>query len=438
MDTLFSHVSVLTMDSRMSVWPDAFVGVTDGKISWLAKKAPDEQPGQIIDGSGMVLLPGLTNCHTNLPLTILRGYGAEKPYAEWLRDYVYPCAERMDTRAAKASALLGMAECLRFGVTSISDLSAFPAAVAEAAAQCGMKASVAPEMTMLLGDEFDFETYPECKSLAALCDTWNGFENGRIRVDAGIQGEYTSSEELWLPLAEYAMTNGLGMQLHLSETAQEQADCEERSGLTPAQLLDCYHLFDVRAAAAGCAHLTQEDARLLAKRHVSAVCCPVHDLALGLETADAAALVKAGMNVCLGTGAAAAGGTLDLLGVMRELALSSRARGSAIPAQAALMMATLCGARAQGREAECGQIRVGLDADLVLVNFNQPHLIPCHDIPADLVYAASGRDVALTMVRGKILYADGKFPTIDLGEVMQELHDHAIGKVFSADDQEVR
>ena len=104
---------------------------------------------------------------------------------------------------------------------------------------------------------------------------------------------------------------------------------------------------------------------------------------------------------------------------------------TAVPAKAALMMATVCGAKAQGREAECGQIKIGMDADLILLDFNQPHLIPCHNILSNLVYAASGHDVALTMVRGKILYAAGKYPTIDLAKVMQELHEHAIPTMFS-------
>ena len=98
---------------------------------------------------------------------------------------------------------------------------------------------------------------------------------------------------------------------------------------------------------------------------------------------------------------------------------------------AALMMATVCGARAQGRSAECGVIELGMDADLILLDFNQPHLIPCHNVLSQLVYAASGHDVALTMVRGKILYADGKYPTLDIAGALKELHDYAIPRVFS-------
>lgn len=104
MDTLFSHVSIVTMDDRMSVWTDSFLGVTDGKISYLGKKAPEEQPQTIIDGSGMVLMPGLINCHTHLPMTILRGYADDLKLQEWLNDYIFPREAHLDDRAVKAAA----------------------------------------------------------------------------------------------------------------------------------------------------------------------------------------------------------------------------------------------------------------------------------------------------------------------------------------------
>ena len=109
---------------------------------------------------------------------------------------------------------------------------------------------------------------------------------------------------------------------------------------------------------------------------------------------------------------------------------------TAVPAEAALMMATVCGAKAQGREKECGMIKPGMDADLILLDFNQPHLIPCHNVLSHLAYTASGHDVAMTMVRGKILYMDGKFPTIDLPAVVKELHDYAIPTMFCEDEKE--
>lgn len=439
MDTLFSHVSVVTMDARMSVWIDAFVGVTDGKISYLGKKPPEEKPGQIIDGTGMVMMPGLINCHTHLPMALLRGYADDLVLQTWLNDYIFPREAHLDARAVKAATLLGIAECLRFGVTSVSDMYYFDEAIAEAVAESGIKANLSRGTSMFLGDEFDFETFPACRELVELHEKWHGYDNGRIQIECSIHGEYTSTYQLWDALAEYAINNRLGMHVHLSETKTEHDACVEKYGLTPAQLLDCHHVFDSRAIAAHCVHLTGDDMRLLARRGVSAVHCPVSNLKLASGCADVMGMVKAGMNVCLGTDSVASNNNLDLFEEIKACALMAKGKTgdpTAVPAEAALMMATVCGARAQGREKECGQIAVGLDADLILLDFNQPHLIPCHNILSNLVYAASGHDVALTMVRGKILYFAGKYFTIDLGAVAQELHDYAIPTVFADDKKE--
>lgn len=434
MDTLFSHVSVLTMDARMSVWVDAFVGVTDGKISYLSKHAPQEDCRQHVDGTGMVLMPGLVNAHTHLSLSLLRGCADDLGGTDWLDEGVFPRAKQYDDRAIKAAATLSLAECVRFGVTSVSDMDFLTDDVCQVIAASGIKANVSVAATAFSGEEFRFDTDPACRELTALHGKWHGYDNGRIRVDAGIHAEYTSSYPLWDALGEYAGANGLGMQLHLSQTAQEHTACEETYGLTPAQLLDCHHVFDVPAACAGCAHLTQEDMALLARRRASAVLTPTADLKMGGGCADALAMVRAGMNVCLGADCAASGNSLDMFQQMKAAALMASARSGkpgALPAEAALMMATVCGARAQGRQNECGQIAPGMDADLILLDFNQPHLIPCHNVLSNLVYAACGHDVVMTMVRGQIVYFAGKFPTLDLGVALRELQEHAIGTVFA-------
>ncbi|MCI5992573.1 MAG: amidohydrolase [Clostridiales bacterium] len=379
MDTLFSHVSVVTMDARMSVWLDAFVGVTDGKISYLGKKPPEEKPGSIIDGTGMVMMPGLINCHTHLPMALLRGYADDLALQTWLGEYIFPREEHLDARAVKAAALLGIAECLRFGVTSVSDMYYFEDAVAEAVAQSGIKANLSLATTMFLGDDFDFETYPACREMVALHGKWHGYDSGRIKIDCSIHAEYTSTYQLWDALAEYAINNRLGMHVHLSETRAEHEECMEKYGLTPAQVLDCHHVFDARTIAAHCVHLTEDDMRLLAKRGVSAVHCPVSNLKLASGCADVMGMVRAGMNVCLGTDSAASNNNLDLFEEIKACALMAKGKTgdpTAVGAEAALMMATVCGARAQGREKECGQIAVGMDAELILLDFNQQHLIP--------------------------------------------------------------
>ena len=223
------------------------------------------------------------------------------------------------------------------------------------------------------------------------------------------------------------------MQVHLSETKAEHEACKERYGLTPAQILDCHHVFDAPAVAAHCVWLEPEDMQLLAKRGVSAVHCPVSNLKLASGCADVPAMVKAGMNVALGTDGQASNNNLDLFEEIKAAALMAKGRTldpTVMPAQAPLMMATVCGAKAQRREKECGMIQLGMDADLIMLDFTQPHLMPCHNVLSHLAYCASGHDVVMTMVRGKILYAAGKYNTIDLSAVVRELAEHAMPQVF--------
>jgi 5-methylthioadenosine/S-adenosylhomocysteine deaminase len=206
-------------------------------------------------------------------------------------------------------------------------------------------------------------------------------------------------------------------------------------------VLDCHRVFETRTTAAHCVHLTEEDMQLLAKRKVSAVHCPVSNLKLASGRADVLKMVKNGMNVALGTDSSASNNSLDLFEEMKTAALNAKelsGDAGAFGAQAALMMASVCGARCQGRENECGMLKVGMDADLCLLDFTQPHLIPCHNLVSHLVYAASGHDVVLTMVRGNILYSAGKYHTIDLKAVLEEFTAYTIPKVFSEQEEEAQ
>ncbi len=435
MDTLFSNATVVTMDESMHQYTGGFVGVTDGKISYVGKNPPPEteKPKEIIDGTGMVLMPGLINCHTHLPMTILRGYADDYDLQTWLTDYIFPKEAHLDDRCVKAATLLGIAECLQFGVTSVTDMYDHIDAIAEAVAESGIKANLSRGTTLFDPEGFEFDKYPACQELVAAREKWHNYDNGRIRIEASIHGEYTSSHELWDAMAEYCINEGVRMHIHLSETESEHNSCVEKYGLTPAQLLDCHHVFDVPTTAAHCVWLTEEDRKLLAKRGVSAAHNPISNLKLASGVADVMAMVKDGMNVCLGTDGTASNNNLDLFEEIKAAALLAKEKHrdpTAVSATAALMMATVCGARAQGRDTECGMIKEGMDADLILVDFTRPHLMPCHNVISSLAYSARGGDVCLTMVRGKVLYAGGKFPTIDLSAVVKELAEYAMPKVF--------
>jgi len=435
LDTLISNVTVVTMNERMDVLFGGYIGIADGKIVSVSKVPPQQAPATIIDGTGMVAIPGLHNCHTHLATTVLRSYTDDLTGRDAL-DAQLQREDNMDSRSAKASALLGIAECLRFGITSVSDLYYYPNATAEAIAESGIKGNVALSAYRFIdeNEDFDFDTDEQCREVCRVVEKWHGHDNGRIKIDAGIYAEYTSNRQLWEALAGYAHEQGLGFQLHLAETREETESCLDRTGLGPAELLGCHRVFSVPVTAAGCACLTEAEQKLMGKKKATAVATPLAAAKSGAPITPILDCVKAGMNVALGTGGAIECGNLDMFEVMRGASFAVRSQAqdaAALPAQAALMMATVCGARAQGRAEECGMIKEGLDADIALLDFSAPHLIPCHNVLSGLVYSAKGGDVAMTMVRGKILYRNGQFPTIDLQHVVQELTEYAIPKIFS-------
>ena len=434
METLISNVTVVTGNERNDILFGAYLGIDDGKISYLDKTAPKEQPATIIDGTGMVAIPGLINCHTHLPDTALRCVSDDASRQEALERQLY-LTDKLDHKAVKAAAMLGIAECLRFGITSVSDLSSFPEAVLEAADEIGIKANVALGAYRFTdtSEDYDFDKDPMGVLAQRLAKEYHGKDNGRLKVDAGLEAEYISNHPLWESLAGWASQENLGLQLHLSESVAEREECEDRTGLSPTEVLNAHNLFCVPTCAAGVAGLSQEEMQLLGKKKATGVITPMANAKQGLAQADVLAMVKSGMNVALGTGGASQCGNLDMFEVLRYTALQSRqatGKPEGMPAQAVMMMATFCGATAQGRQETCGMLKVGMDADIALVDFTAPHLIPSHDILSTLVFSAKGSDVAMTMVGGKILYRSGVFTTMDLNQVVSSLMEYTIPRMM--------
>lgn len=438
MDTLIANVTAVTMNAKMEVIFGAYIGIEGGKIVSISRQAPKEPPKTVIDGTGMVAMPGLINCHTHLASSVLRSYTDDLSNAQALEELLKKEA-KMDSRCARAAALLSIAECLRFGVTSVSDLYYYPDATAKAVAESGIKANLALSSYRFIdqNEDFDFDTDEQCRELVRVTEKWNDFDDGRIKIDAGIYAEYTSNYKLWEGLVGYASEQGLGIQLHLAQTPGEVESCLERTGMNPGELLNCHGLFNVPVTAAGCNYLEPFEQKILGRRKVSAVALPLASAKSGMACAPLIDCVQAGMNVALGTDGAVEAGNLDMFEVMRGASMAVRSMkkdASALPSSAALMMATVCGAQAQGRSKQCGMLQVGMDADIALVDFTAPHLMPCHNVLNGLVFSAKGGDVAMTMVRGKVLYQNGKFPTIDLSAVVEELVNEAIPKLFRKDE----
>ena len=438
MDTLFSNITAVTMIDKLPVIFGAYVGVSDGKISYISMSAPEEPADRVIDGRGMVLMPGLINCHAHLSMTPLRGYGDDQDLESWLNNYIFPKEDLWDSRAIRAATDLALAECIRFGTTSVSDMYYFSDDICQCVAKSGMKANISRSISDF-GDDYCFDTHKGSRELAELVEKWQGYDSGRIITETSIHAEYTSHDKVWHALAEFAINNQTGMHVHVSETKNEHESCIKKYGLTPAQLLDVYHVWDVRSLAAHCVYLSDEDMELFARKGVTAVHCPNSNLKLASGIAPVRKMMDKGINVALGTDGVSSSNNADMFESVKLAALLSNGSTldpTSLTAWDALKMATVNGAKAQGREAECGVIAPGMDADLIMLDFTQPHLIPCHSPVSNLVYAAGGQDVCLTMVRGKILYDHGSYTTIDLHKTLQEFHDYVIPLMFGNDGKE--
>lgn len=430
MSVLIRNCTAVLMDDADTILQNAYVAVEGHKIAAVGTARPAGSFREEIDGGGQVLMPGLVNAHTHVPMTLLRGYGGGCDLQTWLTHYIFPAEDKLDERAVRAGTALGLAEMIASGTCVIADMYMFCDAIASEVAAAGLSANIARGAT-LFSPEFDFDTHPACVELRQLAERWHGCQDGQILIDACIHGEYTSSPALWEAVAGYAKDKGLGMHVHISETRAEHEACLARHGATPVQTLDRYGVWDVRAVAAHCVWITQEDMALMAEKRVSAVHNPVSNLKLGSGIAPVAALRRAGVNVALGTDGVSSNNSHDLFEDLKVAALLQSGANRdplALLPRDALCMATADGAKALGRRT--GQIKAGYDADLILVDFGRLNLIPCHSVYDNLVYSARGCDVTMNMARGKVIYRNGEFYTIDLDRVRREVAQYAVPKIF--------
>jgi 5-methylthioadenosine/S-adenosylhomocysteine deaminase len=213
------------------------------------------------------------------------------------------------------------------------------------------------------------------------------------------------------------------MHVHVSETKAEHEGCKERrGGLTPVEYLGGLGLFDTAATAAHCVWVEEKDMAILEEKGVTVASCPVSNLKLASGVCDVPALMDRGVNVAIGTDSVASNNNLNMVEEMKFFALLNKERRgdpTCITPRQTVDAATVAGARSQGRN-DCGRVEAGYRADLIVLDLGGPHMQPVHDLYNNLVYAASGGDVMLTVVDGKIVYEDGTWPTIDIERVKAE------------------
>ena len=432
MSVLFENVTVVTMDPVQPVLYNAYVSVEGTKISYVGTTRPEGNFARTINGSGKVMMPGFVNTHTHIPMTFLRGYGGGKDLQTWLFDYIFPAEAKLDDRCVAISTGLGLAEMFASGVTCIADMYMRTGVIAQEIVNAGLSANLscggvyfgAPE-------DFSVDTCGDCRNQMELTESWHKYNEDQILVDASIHGEYTSNAPLWKWMADYGQEHGLRMHVHVSETKSEHADSITRNGKTPIQTLNEYGVWNNGGIAAHCVYTTPEDWAIMADKGVAAAHNPYSNLKLGSGVANIPAMLKAGVNVSLGTDGVSSHNSIDPFADMKLAAILHNGVSCdpmAVTTRKALEMATVNGAKALGRNT--GMVAVGKTADLILVDFDAPNLTPCHDVEENLVYSAHGSNVVMNMARGKVIYENGEFKTLDLDRIKKELSDYVMPHIF--------
>lgn len=433
MSTLFTNVTALLMDEGFTTLRDGFVSVEKGRVAYVGAQRPQRDFDETIDCAGQVMLPGFVNAHTHIPMTLMRGYGGGHNLQDWLQNYIFPAEAKWDERAVAAGAGLGLAEMIASGVTCIADMYMFTPTIARLVLDAGISANLSVGGVYFgAPEDFSPDRCGDCRNQRELTEQFHGAGEGRVLTDASIHGEYTSNAPLWRWMADYAREHGLRMHAHISETASEHAESLQRNGLTPIQALGKYGAWENGGIAAHCVYTTPEDWAYMREKGVSCVHNPWSNLKLGSGVAPIPDMAKAGVNIALGTDGMSSHNAADLFSDIKlAVCLQNGVRRDplALTARDALAMATVNGARALGR-ADTGRIKRGCWADLILVDFRRLGLFPCHDEAENLAYAANASHVSMNMARGRVIYRNGEFLTLDLDKIKSEAEGYALPLVF--------
>jgi len=420
-DLLIRAGWIVPVEPRGTVLTDHAIALRDGMITALcpATEADTIDAAGHLELPGHVLLPGLVNAHGHAAMTLLRGYADDLSLMPWLEEYIWPAElTHVSPEFVSDGTRLAMAEMLRSGTTTFSDMYFFPDAVARAARDAGLRCQLTAPI-------FDFPsaygTGPDdyISKALALRDDWKS--QPLVNVAFGPHAPYTVAPEVMARIATYAAELDMGVQIHLHETRGEVLSHVEAHGERPLDTLQRVGLLGPRTQ---CVHMTDaaaQDVETLASAGAHVVHCPRSNMKLGSGICPVAALQKAGVNVALGTDGAASNNELSLFGEMHSAALLAKVADgdpTALPAVAALEAATLGGARALGLEDSIGSLVVGKQADLIAVDLSGPATQPVYNPVSQLVYTGVSSAVSHSWVAGACLLHDRELQTIDLAHTL--------------------
>ncbi len=392
--------------------------IDGNRIAAFPKEANPEAADQILEGNNMLALPGLIDTHTHSAMILFRSYADDLALMDWLQTMIWPAEEHLDDDIVYWGSLHAFAEMIRGGATAFCDMYMFVEATARAAQDIGMRgniarglAGVAPTGEAALAENISFYK------------NWNGSADGLIRVMLGPHAPYTCPADYLRKVRDAALTHGIPIHIHLSETKGEVETCLARHGVTPIRHMADIGLFDAPTLAAHCVHVTDEDISILAEKHVCVAHNPGSNLKLASGFAPVTKMRKAGVTVGLGTDGASSNNKLDMFAEMRLAALVHKANELdpfAITAKDALDMATKEGAKCLGYD-DLGELAEGNLADIILVDRSGLHWQPTLDSVSLSVYAANSMDVDTVLINGRVVMRKKELTTIDTEKLAAEV-----------------
>ena len=433
-DLLLVNALVLTMDEEMHQHEPGAVAVNDDSILAVGPEAEickEYSAAQIVDCDGKVLMPGLVNAHTHVPMTLLRGLADDLRLDVWLMGYMMPVErEFVSPDFVRLGTQLACAELIRAGVTCFADMYYFEEYVARATAEAGLRAVCS--QTVLKFPAPDAESFED--SLAAAHDfirLWKG--HALIVPSVAPHAPYTCTPEILRATAQLAAEFDVPLHIHIAETALEVENMRRENGMPVVPYAKKQGLFDAKVLAAHCVHIDEGEMRTLLHAGAGVSHNPSSNLKLASGFAPVQKMLDAGLNVGIGTDGPASNNDLDMFEEVRLAAFVAKCVSNdptSVPAATALTMATRLGARALHLGSVTGTLEPGKRADLILVDISRLHNSPRFrrepdNAYAQLVYAGKATDVSDVMVNGKWLMQDRELLTLDESEITQAAQEYA-------------
>lgn len=365
---------------------------------------------EVIDGKGMLALPGLINTHTHVAMTLFRSYADDLALMDWLQNMIWPAEAHLDDDIVYWGSMLAFAEMIRGGTTAFCDMYMFMESCAKAAEKAGIRGNIARGLAGVTpnGEKALEENI-------RLYQDWNNACDGRIRVMLGPHAPYTCPPEYLKKVRDASEKYGIPIHIHLAETKGEVETCIEKFGITPIALMNQIGLFDRPTLAAHCVHVNEEDIQIMAEKHVCVAHNPGSNLKLASGIAPVPKMRSAGITVGLGTDGASSNNKLDMFAEMRLAALIHKVAALdpfAVKADEAMQMGTAEGAKCLGYD-DLGALDEGKLADIILIDRSGYHWKPRFNSISLAVYAGNSMDVDTVIVNGQLLMRGKELLTID-------------------------